>query len=186
MTETLCGTCWIDNNNVRCVCENMRWYLLRSMTKQEKRVTAKLEEMKIEFFCPEIERSTNKGKKITELMFPGYLFIRLDKDIGPFDNVRENYSSGALQFVRFTEHPSEIRPSVIELIKMHAENLNKIANEDYFGKGDTVRVTDGPFQDFKALYKCRSGKDRAIVLLSVCGRITETELKPAQIERVNK
>ena len=60
--------------------EGSSWFLLRTKARQEKRAKDHLERQHIEVFCPEVNvEIINRGKVsiASEILFPGYLFIRI-------------------------------------------------------------------------------------------------------------
>ncbi|MBO9484378.1 transcription termination/antitermination NusG family protein [Salinisphaera sp. G21_0] len=73
------------------------WYLLKAKHREEVRAQDNLEHQGFEAYCPLIQE---KGTRVP--LFPGYLFIRLDKDALPsFHKIRS--TRGIAQVVRFNK-----------------------------------------------------------------------------------
>jgi transcriptional antiterminator RfaH len=160
------------------------WYLLRCKPKQDSRAAKLLEQQNYEVCCPLVW--VNKSKTLTprnalEPLFPGYIFIRINREHANWVAIRS--TSGVRDFVRFGKKIAWVHSDVVDKIHVQAEILsNKPVIATDLLKGDEVFITEGCFQGLKAIYQCRSGKDRVSVLINVLGRLTEASIKSSALE----
>jgi transcriptional antiterminator NusG len=90
-----------------------------------------------------------------------------------------------------TEDETERRPKPVPLDQREVDNIfNQIKSEEPrvrvgFAKGETIRITDGPFVDFMGgVDEVFPERSKVRVLVSFFGRETPVELDFLQIERV--
>lgn len=158
----------------------MSWYLVQTKTREERRAVDALSEADYTVYCPEMQIKKRR-KVVTEIMFPGYLFIDLDLETSRWDQVK-NFR-GVVRIVKFTDYPLAISSSIIENIKLQTDYHNQQATGDFFSRGEEVRIAEGPFADLTAIYLCSHGKDRSDILMTLYGRMTPVRLKTNQIEK---
>jgi hypothetical protein len=83
------------------------------------------------------------GRKqaLAELLFPGYLFIRLDRVNDNWHPIRS--TRGVNRIVRFNGDPLPVQDEVIEQIRARLEGA--AAQESYLNPGERVQITEGAF-----------------------------------------
>ena len=143
------------------------WYLVRTKTGKERWVRDQLTAQLPEVFLPLLEARTPRWGKLAWTiapLFPGYLFARLDPQQQYF-NVR--YLPGVQGLVSAGNEPLAVPHGVVEDIRRRGVNgVVKIEEKD-FGSGDRLRVVDGPFRGFEAIFeRYLSGAERVAILLS--------------------
>jgi transcriptional antiterminator RfaH len=140
-----------------------KWYLIKTKPRQEKKAKQNLENQSYEVFCP-IVKLNNKFV----VLFPGYLFIQLN-------DIKQNFSpikstKGVLYFVRFGLNYAKAPTSVIEFIKANQHvTANNIKKLNQFKSGDKVQISDGPFENYMAIFKCYRSDERVIILMNLLG-----------------
>lgn len=140
------------------------WYLIKIKPCQEKIAIANLENQSYRVYCPSA-LINNKN----QYLFPGYLFIQLDKNNQNWSPIRS--TRGVMFFVRFGLNLAKIPDSIIEFIRKNEKNtVNKIKSINEFKKGDQVQITEGVFKNFVAIYKSIKSNDRVILLLNLMGQ----------------
>ena len=130
------------------------------------------------------------GKRRSERrkLFPGYILVQMTMDDESWYAVRN--TPGVTGFVS-SEDESDKRAKPVPLEDKQIEDILsqvdsaptriKIGLE----KGETVRITEGPFVDFiGAINDVDEGKGKVRVLVSFFGRETPVELDFLQVERV--
>lgn len=145
----------------------MEWYLVRTKTGKERWVRDQLTAQLPEVFLPLLEaRIPRWGKLAWSIMplFPGYLFARLDPQKHYFD-VR--YLPGVQGLVSAGTDPIAVPSAVIEEIRRRGVNgVVKIEEKD-FDSGERVRIVQGPFNGFEAIFeRYLSGAERIAILLN--------------------
>ena len=141
-----------------------RWYLLKIKTRQEKIAIANLLNQNYRIYCP---HALIKNKK--QYLFPGYLFIQLDKRNHNWAPIKS--TKGILNFVKFGLNFANLPDTLIEIIKKNEQiTINKLRTIDNFKKGDKVQITEGVFKNFIAIFKSVNSDDRVILLLKLMGQ----------------
>jgi transcriptional antiterminator NusG len=176
-----------------------QWYIVHTYSGQEDLVKKNLDlriqslDMQDRIFqviVPTEEEVIFKdGKRRSERrkLFPGYILVQMMMDDESWYVVRN--TPGVTGFVS-TEDEHDKRPkpvpledSQLEAILHQAESgpaRIKIGLE----RGDTVRITEGPFVDFiGSVSEVDEGKGKVRVLVSFFGRETPVELDFLQVER---
>jgi transcriptional antiterminator RfaH len=141
-----------------------KWYLIKTKPRQEKKAKNNLENQSYEVFCPNV-KSNNKFV----FLFPGYLFIQLNDKKQDFSPIKS--TKGVLNFVRFGLNFAKVPTSVIEFIKANQNvTTNKLTKLNQFKSGDKVQISDGPFENYIAIFKCYRSDERVILLMKLLGR----------------
>lgn len=173
---------------------NGQWYLLYVSSGREERAERNLEQRvkymdvsdKIfEIVIPttrEIEVRSGKRRTVSKKAFPGYIMVRMDLDENSWDIVRN--TPGVAGFVS-----SGVKP--VPLVEEEASTILRRMEETpsevkvSFQKGDSIRVTSGPFIDFIGkVEEVNSEKGRATVMLSLFGRETAVDLDFLGVEKI--
>jgi len=178
-----------------------QWFVLHTLSGQENRVKesierrAKIEDMQEyvgEVLVPTervTETKSNRRTTTVKKFFPGYVLINL-----ALYDAQKNLAERAWYFVQETqgiigfvggERPVPLRPSEIDTILSQVEEKkDKVRPKVMFEPGETVTITDGPFQSFSGVVEevdPEHGKLK--VSVSIFGRSTPVELEYSQVER---
>ena len=177
-----------------------RWYIIHTYSGQEDLVKKNLDlriqslDMQDRIFdvlVPTEEEVVFKdGKRRSERrkLFPGYILVQMTMDDESWHAVRN--TPGVTGFVS-SEDESDKRAKPVPL---EEKQINDILNQVDSAptrikigleKGETVRITEGPFVDFiGAVNDFDEGKGKVRVLVSFFGRETPVELDFLQVERI--
>ena len=147
------------------------WYLIKTKSKQENIAILNLENQNFHVYCPyALIRNKN------EVLFPGYIFIQLDKDTQNWSPIRS--TKGVLYFVRFGLSYAKIPDNIIEFIKTNQLNTaEKLKNINKFKPGDKVQITDGVFKNCIAIFKSYKSDERVILLMNILGQQQKLTIK---------
>jgi transcriptional antiterminator RfaH len=155
------------------------WFALRSQPKHEHIAAAHLRpDPDLEVFLPRIRfrRLSASGKRvrITEALFPGYLFARFD-----FQTCfrRVQHARGVRGLVHFGERYPVIPPAAIADLRasLGEGDVNDVSSE--VEPGDEVLVAAGPLQGLQAVVeRVLPSRERTAILLEFLGRQTLVEL----------
>ena len=145
----------------------MDWYLVRTKPGKERWVSDQLSPILPEVFLPMLEARTPRWGRmawsITPL-FPCYIFARFDLRARYFD-IR--YMTGVHGIVSAGSDPLAVPTPVVEEIKQRGINGVVKVEPKTFGPGERVRVVEGPFRGFDAIFeRYLSGAERVAILLS--------------------
>ncbi len=129
----------------------------------------------------EIEIRSGQRHQVQKKVFPGYVLVRMELDDETWYALRN--TPGVTGFININNKPIALREEEVQAIMkgMTAEAPKvKIA----FQVGDTVRITDGPFADFRGeIDEINQERGKIRVLVSFFGRETPVELDFLQAER---
>lgn len=168
---------------------NDHWYALRSKPQKEDVVWRQLQAKGVEVFYPRLRvNPVNPRAKKVKPYFPGYMFVKLDLEevgISAFQ-----WMPHALGLVSFGGEPSTVPEHLIHAIRNKVQAIADAGGENLsdLKPGDIVRVHDGPFAGYEAIFNERlPGTERVRVLLEFLNRRqVSVELLAAQIESVRK
>ena len=176
-----------------------RWYIIHAYSGQEERVKKTLEQrvatmdVKDKIFQvivpteEEMEIKDGRRKAVPRKVFPGYILVQMKMDDESWYVVRN--TPGVTGFVS-AEDETEARPKPVPLEDQEVEAILKQMESDKprvragFEKGQSIRITDGPFVDFMGLVdEVYADRPKLKVLVSFFGRETPVELDFLQVER---
>lgn len=152
-----------------------KWFAVNTNPKCEGLVHDLLRREDFEVFLPKI---INR-KRAVEVLFPGYLFVRLDLDSPAW--VKIKYLHGVRKILSFGNMPLPMPEAIIAAIK----------NRDYTHKavawrpGDKVAFTKGPFAGLEGKFTGEvSGKERVKVLLTAVQQAITVEVEATELSKV--
>jgi transcriptional antiterminator NusG len=170
-----------------------QWYVLHTYSGYENKVKKSIEtriealdltDRVYEIVVPtqdEIEIRSGQRHTVQKKVFPGYVLVRMEMDDDTWYALRN--TPGVTGFVNINNVPVPLPDSEVQKILkgMTAEAPRvKIS----FQVGDTVRITDGPFADFRGeIDEINQERGKIRVLVSFFGRETPVELDFLQAER---
>jgi transcriptional antiterminator NusG len=170
------------------------WFVVHTYSGHEQRVKKNLEQ-RIKFMDAEDEISqivipteeeiqVKNGQRysVTKKILPGYVLVQMRMSDQSWGVVRN--TPGVTGFVGSENKPAPLPEEEIgRILKQMTEEAPKV--KVGFRKGQSVRVTDGPFIDFVGVVDDISeGKGKVKVLLSLFGRETPVELDFLQVEKL--
>jgi transcriptional antiterminator NusG len=183
-----------------------RWYVLRAISGQEKKVKQYIEselrrlnfESHVEQILIPIEKvlEMRNGKKRTRerSMYPGYIYIHFgeaaisDNQVQPelIEAIRD--VPGAVGFLgdEKGKQPTPMREAEINRILGKVSEMNESSEifEYTFQVGETVKIMDGPFVGFSGVIEeVHEDKKKLKVTVKIFGRNTPLELNFLQVER---
>ena len=175
--------------------ENFKWYIAKTATGQENKVSHALKERIVnhkltDFFSriliPEETVVTNTGGKkrtIKKKFFPGYLLIKMVMNDRTWHLVKntdkiQGFIGGT------TQKPAPISDEEANSMLGQIESgFKKPKTEANFSEGETVKVIEGPFASFVGTVEAVSDKGKLRVNVSIFGRPTPVELDFSQVEK---
>jgi len=146
-----------------------RWYALRSKPNREELLYEQLGLREIEAFYPRIRvKVINPRARRVKPYFPGYLFVHID--IAKIETTTLQWVPGTAGVVAFGGEPAYVPDNLIHALQRRVGEIN--TEKEGFLKvlkpGDPVRIKDGPFEGYEAIFDSRiSGNERVRVLLQL-------------------
>jgi transcriptional antiterminator NusG len=183
------------------------WYVVHSYAGYEKRVKANLENriqslnmedyiFQVEVPMEEVVEIKNAQRKlVNRVRVPGYVLVRMDLTDESWGAVR--HTPGVTGFVGHTHQPvpltedevfSMLAPTLAPRTPAKSEAAAGTAGpviEVEFEVGESVTVTDGPFETLPATISEISPESQKLkVLVSIFGRETPVELSFSQVAKI--
>ena len=171
-----------------------QWFVVHTYSGYEERVKKSLEqriksmdtESEIsQIVIPteeEIEVKNGQRRTVSKKILPGYVLVQMRMSDQSWSVVRN--TPGVTGFVGSSNKPVPLQEEEVNRVlrQMEAEAPKVKVG---FRKGQSIRVTDGPFIDFMGVVDDISmEKGKVKVLLSLFGRETPVELDFLQVEKL--
>ena len=154
------------------------WYLIKTKSRQEHVAIKNLENQDYSTYCPTV---TIKNKHV--VLFPGYLFIYLDKENENWLPIRS--TKGVLNFVRFGLNFAQVPDTIIKFLKANELiNKEKLNNLNRFKSGDKIQITDGVFKNCVAIFKSSKPQERVLLLMNILGQQQSITIKQESVIRL--
>ncbi|MBY5957623.1 transcription termination/antitermination protein NusG [Membranicola marinus] len=178
--------------------EETKWYSLRVISGKEKKLKERIEldlqrsgwtDIVTQIVVPtEKVYKIRGGKKvITERnILPGYLLVEADPERFSGEIIQSIASvNNVINFLGGT-NPIPMRQAEANrmLGKVDESNISEEVMIEPFLEGETVRIVDGPFNDFVGdVIEVNEEKRKLKVIVKIFGRGTEVELNFVQVEK---
>lgn len=143
-----------------------RWYLIKCKFRQEYRALENLRRQGFSCYLPElrVERLNRQCElEAREPLFPSYLFIELNDVNDNWYPIRS--TRGVSHIVRFNEDPLPVQDSIIEAIRQRV--ATDPSQVPYLRSGERVRIVEGSFSQFEAIFVANDGNERAMLLMNI-------------------
>lgn len=171
------------------------WYVVNTYSGYENRAKQNLEERvknlgKGEFFSEILVPTETvvelvKGKKKTSQrkIFPGYILVKMELNEETWHIVKD--TPKITGFAGNGTRPVPISEAEMTgILSQMKEGVSKTKAKVSYGVGDSVRVIDGPFDNFiGTIGEVKPEKRKLKVLVSIFGRATPVELDFLQVEK---
>jgi len=174
-----------------------KWYVLRAIGGKEKKVKEYVEfevsRLELSDYVSQVLIPTEKvyqirnGKKVSKERpyLPGYVLVEAAM-VGEIPHILRSIPNVIGFLGDNNETPTPLRQSEVNRILGKVDELNdsdEEINVPYF-VGETVKVTDGPFNGFTGLIEeVNEEKKKLKVMVKIFGRKTPLELSFMQVEK---
>ncbi len=188
-----------DSNTQNEQEQETKWYVLRIVGGREKKVKEYLDkevrinkwnDVILQILCPveKIFRVVG-GKKVLreKTLFPGYLMIEAVD--GKLNDTMISGIQSVTNVIHFLgkENPISLRKSEVNKMfgKMDEVTEQGIGIAEPYIIGETVKIIDGPFNDFNGnVEEINEEKKKLVVMVKIFGRDTPVELSYTQVEKI--
>ncbi len=171
--------------------EEAKWYVVHTYSGYENKVASNLEKTvenrQLKDLIQEIRVPTekvveikdSKRREVDRKIFPGYVLVKMVLNDNSWYVVRN--IRGCTGFVGTTTKPVPLTEEEVAKLGVETKQI-----EVSYEEGDTVRITDGPLEDFVGIVNSIDKKANIVrVTVSMFGRETPAELELAQVEPVS-
>ncbi len=172
-----------------------KWYIVHAYSNFEKKVaeairdqakTQGLEDSFSEILVPtEDVVEIRRGRKVNaeRKFFPGYVLVKMDLSDEAYHLIKN--TPKVTGFLGSASKPMPVsEKEVARIVGAMEEGVERPKPTIHFDIGETVRVTDGPFQSFSGIVEqVDEERARLRVTVSIFGRATPVELEYSQVEK---
>ena len=143
--------------------EELKWFVMYTTSRSEKKVTDRLRENGFEVYLPlieELRQWSDRKKKVQRAMFNGYVFVKTRRD-----KLWECLQvPGAVKFVHFSGQHATIREEDLEIIKRVIETGVGVESDgSTIDPGEKVIEIGGPLQNMTGEVIEKGNKDYFLV-----------------------
>ena len=171
--------------------DEAKWYVVHTYSGYENKVATNLETIvenrKLQDWIQEIHVPTetvveikdNKKHEVERKIFPGYVLVKMVMTDDSWCVVRN--TRGCTGFVGPNGKPIPLSDEEVAALGVEKREI-----EVNYTVGDTVRITDGPLENFSGIVdEVDLDKNKVRVTISMFGRETPVELELDQAERLD-
>lgn len=174
-----------------------KWYIVHTLSGAEKKVVQEIERLADqkglrdqfeEILVPTEDMvEVRKGKKVrTERkFFPGYVMVRMHMNDNTWHLVKDIRQVTGFLGGKGNKPVPVSEGEVKQILAQVEEGIVNPKHTVVFEVGESVKVTDGPFESFIGVVEgIDEEKARLKVSVSIFGRATPVELEYTQVEKV--
>jgi len=163
-----------------------RWYAVSCKPRQEAVAEENLLRQGFHVYLPRIRiRQRRRGHWIdaVEVLFPRYIFIRIDPERRSTATVRS--TRGAVGMVRFGGQPAVVPDAVMDALRQREDAASGMHEDQrpLFSAGETIKLVDGPLAGMEGVFTEQDGDKRVIVLLELLGKANKVTVSRDWIAR---
>lgn len=149
------------------------WTAAKTKFCEEQRAAHHLERQGFEIYLPEIMELQTSGSERRELLFPGYIFIKIKRSWESIMGTR-----GISRLFLCQDLPARIPNNQIDYFRSLEDADGIVQLEPPLELGERVSGNEfaGSFRDISGVVKGMPRKNRVQVLLQILGRSIEVEL----------
>jgi transcriptional antiterminator RfaH len=160
------------------------WYLVYAKPRQETVAQQNLERQGYRTYLPLVSQARRRnGRRVNVVapMFPRYLFIHLDNRSDNWAPIRS--SRGVVSLVRFGQEAAKVPNGFIAALRAREDERGvQLLPAEEYRPGSRVRITDGSFSGYQAVFLAKTGRDRVVLLLDILGQHTRATVSADAIE----
>lgn len=162
----------------------LSWYAVYTQPAKESLAAQHLRNQGFEVYLPQyqkLRRHAGRTDIVATALFPRYLFVGLDIERQRWRSV--NGTRGVVGLVMLGEKPIAVPQAVIDEIRGREDETGYVRlNGPTFRRGQALRIVEGPMTDTQAIFEEQVDGNRAILLVSLLGRLVRTRMPLRQVE----
>lgn len=162
----------------------MSWFAVYTQPGKEKLAAQQLQNQGFGVYLPQYQkmrRHAGKTEIVAAPLFPRYLFAGIDVETQRWRSV--NGTRGVIGLVMSGDKPIPVpEPVIAEIRAREGEDGFIRLNPPGFQRGQALRIVEGPMADTQALFEEAVDGNRAILLVSLLGRLVRTQMPLRAVE----
>ncbi|MFN3399498.1 MAG: transcription termination/antitermination protein NusG [Ferrovibrio sp.] len=160
------------------------WYTVYTQPGKETLAAQHLRNQGFETYFPQYQkmrRHAGRTDIVAAPLFPRYIFAGIDLDQQRWRAVRG--TRGVVGLVMFGDRPTPVPHEVLAEIRARENETGFVQlNPPAFQRGQALRIVEGPMSDTQAIFEEQVDGNRAILLVSLLGRLVRTRMPLRQVE----
>ena len=165
-----------------------RWYATYTQPRHEGLATENLLRQGFDVFFPKYLKRRSHARKIDIIpapLFPRYVFVAFDADEKGWRVIRS--TRGIVDLVRNGLDPVSVPDSIIEEIRSRqdGDGFVVISRHLKLARGERIRIEEGPFMAYEAIFESQRDDERVKALLSLLGRKVLVDLPIRAVARAD-
>lgn len=162
-----------------------QWFAAHTQPQKEVVAQKNLLAQGFEVYLPQYKRTRRHARKVETILsplFPRYIFVELDLDLDRWRSI--NGTRGISYLLMTNDKPVSVPCDVITSLKSQESDQGLLPVESliHFMKGDSVRIVEGVFAGYAAVFEKMDEKQRVALLLNFLGRETKVVLPAYAVE----
>lgn len=153
------------------------WYLVQFKPNSHHIARRNLERQDFETFLPLQNVTLRRSGKFREErrpLFPGYMFVALSPESGPWRQI--NGTLGISRLVSTSGRPQQVPTALVRGLQGRCDETGLLLPPETFHPGQQVALTSGPFASFVGTVERMQADRRVWVLLELMGRETRVQV----------
>ena len=162
------------------------WYVLRAKPRREALAASSLSSSGIDVYLPTLRiRSRSGSSVVSEPLFPGYFFGRLDAREGELTLANRTFN--VLYVLGNGDEALPVSDELIASIRSGLEPAVRRSQTARFRSGDSVIITHGPFRGIEAVFDgYLSAAGRVRVLINTLQSVYRAEVGEDKLSLVSQ
>jgi transcriptional antiterminator RfaH len=162
------------------------WYAVSCKPRQEAVAEENLLRQGFHVYLPRIRiRQRRRGHWLdaVEVLFPRYIFIRIDPLQRSTATIRS--TRGVVGLVRFGGQPAVVPDAVMDALREREDAASGLHEDKrpLFSAGEAIKLVDGPLAGMEGVFTQKDGDIRVIVLLELLGKANKVTVSRDWIAR---
>jgi len=163
-----------------------RWYAVHVRSKHEFQVRERLRQADIEVFLPvanRLRRWKDRKKLISFPLFPGYLFVRINRS--PQERLAVLKTKGVVRFLcTDSGEPEPVPDDQITPLKRLIETGMPLDPHPYLKEGCRVRIRTGPLSGVEGILVQRLGLHMLVLSVDILHQGASLRIESSDVETV--
>lgn len=164
----------------------MNWYAIHVKSRHEFQVSERLTKAGIEAFLPVVERFRrwkDRKKLINFPLFPGYLFVHIDKN--PQSRLTVLKTKGIVRLLGTAPgEPEPVPEEQIISLKKLVENKADLNPYPYLNEGQRVRIKRGTLAGVEGIFVKKLGQHMLVLSVDILQKGVSLKLDASEIETI--
>jgi len=162
----------------------LNWYVAHTHAQGEVKSQLNLERQGFKTYLPRYMKERRHARRIDKVampLFKRYIFICMDITQTRWRNIQSTI--GVQNLVCVGDTPAPIDESIIHEIRKRENEAGfvQVDSSPKLNKGDSIRVSNGPFSNLEGLFDAHSDSLRVTVLLNILGGSIRVKLPKNQV-----